>query len=79
MPVLGLPGVVGMPGAKRFCEMIVVGTSLVFISDKQRNRCAGSFTLKNATQHLKGIGFLSLRHNAALTGPAPVEFVLYKC
>jgi hypothetical protein len=59
-------------------EVLVICTALIFVSDQDRNRGTGCFAFENPAQHFKCVRFFSLRDDAALPRPSPVELVLYE-
>jgi len=75
---LGLPGVVGMTGAKGCGQVVVIGRTLVFVRDEQGDGRAGGFAFEYATEHLYGIAFLALRNDSALAWASAIQVVLDK-
>ena len=69
-------GVVGVTGTEGIDQIAVIPAAGVFVSNEQRNRCAGGLAFKDTGEDFDGIGFLPLRDVAGGAWLAPVEIVL---
>src|SRR6185437_14048957 len=74
--VFGPIGVIGVAGTETVLDGLIIARALVFVLDQETDRRAGGLALEHAGQDLHLIGFLPLRREAILAGPALVEILL---
>ena len=68
--------VVGVPGAKRVCDIAVVLAARIDVANQQRDRRAGGRALEYAGEDFDRIGFLTLSDVARSAGTPAIEIVL---
>ena len=62
-----------MTGTERVDQIAVIPAAGVFVSNKQRDGCAGGLAFKDTGEDFDGIGFLPLRDVARGAWLAPIE------